>query len=306
MVASRGRSSLEAIGEQALVWYVVCEVNAMHASEAEFRLRALDVAATPTLIAVAGEHGVDVRYANSAFFGLYGLSADTALSEICAPGRDVFAGPSDRGANHAWRASVRQGRAARVRGVAVNADGAAFQIDMQVQPLDGDERAAALFLRAVSPALVEPQDVDMAMAALDATAEELCMRDAEVELVFQAFPGVIIMVDRALMLRAIGGEGLSDLGVRATPETPCALAEIFPGGAAGALTPLAEGALAGRRARFSFFCAGRSFEGLAAPVRLDHGEVESAMLALHDVTDRNEAYAALAPTTLWPPASSSR
>lgn len=267
----------------------------MQACDAEYRLMALDAATSAIVIAVVDKQQPQIRYANAAAHALYASNGTGAHMGV-----ELFAGPPEQGLNAAWRATVRQGRAARLRGSAVGRDGRPFRIDVQVQPLDGPTPSAALYVRRIGDdhGLA---DEDMALAALDATAEELSIRDAEVDGVFRAFPGVLVIVDQSLRLRAIGGEALPDLGVANPLDDDCMLLDAFPDGAAAALIPLAEGALRGRRSRFAFFCAGRSFDGLASPVRVEAGDVESALLALHDVTDRNEAYAALAPATTWRP-----
>ncbi len=275
----------------------------MHASTSELRLRALDCAPVAAVIATLGDADVELHYANDAFHALYRTEQRTLA-------RDLFVGPATSGPNASWRHAVRRRRRAIVLGPAQADDGAPLWLEARVHPLEGG--GAAIYLRppapgepaadcAAAPGVME--DAELAMAVLDASHDALALRDAEMTLLLDAFPGVAILVDEDGEVRAIGGEALHDLGATRRPPPgaaePAPLASVFPQDAGKALTPMAESALAGRRSRFAFFCAGRAFDGVATPVTLEDGAIDSALLALTDVTDRAEAYAVLAPTTQW-------
>ncbi len=276
----------------------------MHASTSELRLRTLDCAPVATVIATPGETDAEIRYANSAFHALYAAEERTL-------NRELFVGNATSGPNASWRQAVKRRRAAVVLGPAQTDDGRPFWLEARVQPLEGG--GAAVYLR--TPPVGEPmtegfaatigavEDAELAMAVLEASHDALALRDAEMTLLLDSFPGVAIFVDEDGDVRAMGGEALPDLGARRRPlaatSEPQSLATVFPQDAGKALTPLATAALAGRRSRFAFFCAGRAFDGLASPVTLEEGDIDTALLALTDVTDRLEAYTALAPTTRW-------
>lgn len=271
-------------------------------SPAQLCAGALDAAVSPVVIVECSTpyDRVSILYANRAFCALYGLEAAPDPGSHAR----VFSPDGDPTTEVRLAAAVRDGRAAAVTGVAKLADGSECRLEARVAPLDASAHktpTAAIYLRTLSAPTTRPLDADLALAALDITADELAWVEASLYGVGEAFPGVALIVDDACRVRFCAGEGLGDLGLTREGLEGRALAEALPSTMVEAIAPFMLDALDGRAQRFEFDVADRVYEGRAAAVRIDTGRLIGAVLTLVDVTDARTAFGLLAETTEWRP-----
>jgi PAS domain-containing protein len=193
---------------------------------------------------------------------------------------------------------IAAGRRAAVFGVLQRPDGTEIRVEARVSSLPDADGAAVLALRPIADATGRPSEADLALAALDAATEELAVTDAALRAVADAFPGAVVVLDADGSVRLVAGLALDDIGV-----PPIGLDDApeagLPPAVEAALAPFVGRAFTGQKTRFDFTLAGRTFEGVAAPARLETGRLGGAVIALVDVTDTRDAYRALEPTTGW-------
>lgn len=277
------------------------ETAPMTATLQEWRLRALDIAREPiAIIAARADAAPEIIYANGAFALLAG-------EDRAQPGQAfaLFApDAADRAAGR-LRAALDQGRAATIAGAALRPDGSEHRLEVEIAPLSAPDAARAIavvYLRPAEPARsaasrrARPAREDLALAALDAAADELAHVAAHARALAEAFPGAALFVDPTLRVRFADGEAFADIGVDPARLEGESIADI-DADIGDELAAIARLALEGARLRFDFHLLDRVFEGLATPVRLDTGKLAGAMVALRDVTDARAAFEAV---DAWP------
>lgn len=277
-------------------------------ANADLRLAALEVSGAPLLVvraqrtrAAGAPPRVLVDYANNAVGDM--LAAPDGRTWTKGSPTAMFSGPAHNGPNARVAGAVLEARAAAVTGVAIDPDGHEFKLEARVAPLappPGEPPAAVITLRALSVPASRPPETDLALAALDAAAEELAFAEATVSVIANAFPGVFVVVDEAGKVRMAGGDGLADLGLRPEDLERGTLEDGLPSAVNAALDPILADAREGARLRFEFSYLDRAYEGVATPLRVDHGRQVGVAVALHDVSDARQAYAVLSGLTRQP------